>query len=47
VDGHIGYQTTGKIPIRAAGDGSLPVSGGDDAHEWKGYIPWGRDATRL
>ncbi len=40
VDGHIGYQTTGKVPIRASGDGSLPVSGADDAHEWKGYIPW-------
>ena len=40
VDGHIGYQATGKIPIRAAGDGSLPVSGSDNAHEWKGYIPW-------
>jgi penicillin amidase len=40
VDGHIGYQATGKIPIRAAGDGSLPVSGSDDTHEWKGYIPW-------
>src|SRR5882757_6631554 len=40
VDGHIGYQATGKIPIRASGDGSLPVSGNDDAHEWKGYIPF-------
>jgi penicillin amidase len=40
VDGHIGYQATGKVPIRAAGDGSLPVSGADDAHEWKGYIPY-------
>jgi penicillin amidase len=40
VDGHIGYQATGHIPIRAAGDGSLPVSGADDAHEWKGYIPF-------
>jgi penicillin amidase len=40
VDGHIGYQTTGKIPIRASGDGSLPVSGADDAHEWKGHIPF-------
>ena len=28
------------MPIRAAGDGSLPVSGSDDAHEWKGYIPF-------
>jgi len=38
VDGHIGYQSTGRVPIRAAGDGSLPVSGSDDAHEWKGWI---------
>ena len=40
VDGNIGYQTTGHIPIRAAGDGSLPVSGADDSHEWAGYIPF-------
>ncbi len=40
VDGHIGYQATGKIPIRAAGDGSLPASGVDDAHEWTGYVPF-------
>ena len=40
VDGNIGYQTTGKIPIRAAGDGSLPVSGADNAHEWASYIPF-------
>ncbi|PYX31452.1 MAG: penicillin acylase family protein [Acidobacteria bacterium] len=40
VDGNIGYQTTGKVPIRAAGDGSLPASGADNAHEWTGYIPF-------
>jgi penicillin amidase len=40
VDGNIGYQTTGTIPIRAAGDGSLPVSGADNAHEWTSYIPF-------
>ncbi len=40
VDGHIGYQATGRVPIRAAGDGSLPVGGSDDAHEWKGFIPF-------
>jgi penicillin amidase len=40
VDGHIGYQATGRVPIRAAGDGSLPVSGSDDAHEWKSWIPF-------
>jgi len=40
VDGNIGYQTTGRVPIRAAGDGSLPASGANDAHEWTGYIPF-------
>ena len=40
VDGHIGYQATGLIPIRASGDGSVPVPGEDDAHEWTGYVPY-------
>jgi penicillin amidase len=42
VDGNIGYQTTGKIPIRASGDGSLPVDGSNDAHDWVGYIPFNK-----
>jgi penicillin amidase len=40
VDGHIGYQATGTIPLRKSGDGSLPVPGNDDAREWMGYIPF-------
>jgi penicillin G amidase len=40
VDGNTGYQATGKVPIRAAGDGSLPVNGSDNAHEWTGYLPF-------
>ena len=40
VDGHIGYHATGRIPIRAAGDGTVPVRGDDDLHEWVGYIPY-------
>ena len=40
VDGHIGYQATGAIPIRKSGNGALPVSGSDDSHEWTGYIPF-------
>jgi penicillin G amidase len=40
VDGNIGYQATGKIPIRASGDGSLPENGSDNAHEWTGYVPF-------
>lgn len=40
VDGHIGYQATGLVPIRASGDGSLPAPGDTDAYEWIGFIPY-------
>jgi len=40
VDGHIGYHGNGVIPIRAAGDGTLPANGADDSHEWTGFIPF-------
>lgn len=42
VDGHIGYQATGSIPIRASGDGSLPVEGASGAGDWIGYVPYGQ-----
>ena len=37
--GNIGYQMPGNIPIRASGDGSIPVPGWTDEYEWIGYIP--------
>jgi penicillin amidase len=40
VDGHIGYQATGFVPIRLHGDGSLPVAGDTDDNEWQGFIPF-------
>ena len=40
VDGNVGYQATGKIPIRGSGDGSLPADGSNNAHEWTSYIPF-------
>ena len=40
VDGHIGYQAPGKIPIRGAGDGNWPAPGWDPAYDWRGYIPF-------
>lgn len=40
VDGNIGYQMPGDIPIRAAGDGRLPVPGWTDEFAWTGYIPF-------
>jgi penicillin G amidase len=38
VDGHIGYYAPGRIPIRARGDGSLPVDGWSGDAEWQGWI---------
>ena len=41
IDGNIGYQTPGRIPIRAAGhSGLLPVPGWIDEYEWRGFIPF-------
>ncbi len=40
VDGNIGYQMPGNVPIRAKGDGSLPVPGWSGEYEWNGYIPF-------
>ena len=37
--GNIGYQYTGRIPIRASGDGSRPVPGWTDEYEWTSDIP--------
>jgi penicillin amidase len=39
VDGHIGYTLAGRLPIRAQGQGQLPVPGWDGEHEWLGDIP--------
>lgn len=40
VDGHIGYQPMGFVPVRASGDGTVPVSGADGKHDWTGYVPF-------
>jgi penicillin amidase len=40
VDGHIGYQATGKIPIHPPGTPLVPLPGNDDAHEWRGFVPF-------
>ncbi|HWQ84054.1 MAG TPA: penicillin acylase family protein [Anaerolineales bacterium] len=40
VDGNIGYQMPGNIPIRVHGDGTLPVPGWTDEYQWQGYIPF-------
>ncbi len=45
--GNIGYQLAGRIPVRAAGDGLLPVPGWTGEHEWVGEIPFDRLPSRL
>ena len=40
VEGNIGYQAPGKIPIRENWDGRLPVPGWNGEYEWSGYIPF-------
>ncbi len=40
VDGNIGYQFAGKIPMRRQGNGRVPVPGWTDEHEWAGYVPF-------
>jgi penicillin amidase len=40
VDGNIGYQMPGDIPMRANGDGRVPVPGWTDEYDWTGFIPF-------
>ncbi|CAG7601303.1 penicillin acylase family protein [Leucobacter soli] len=40
VDGNIGYQTPGRLPIRGAGNGWLPQPGWASDYDWQGFIPF-------
>jgi len=40
VDDNIGYWVTGKVPVRAMGDGSIPAPGWSGEYEWVGEIPF-------
>jgi penicillin amidase len=40
VDGNIGYWLTGKVPMRASGDGSVPAPGWSGDYEWIGEVPF-------
>ena len=40
VDGNIGYQAPGRLPIRRTGDGTVPLPGWTSANGWSGYIPF-------
>lgn len=38
--GNIGYTYAGRLPVRARGDGRLPVPGWSGEYEWTGYVPF-------
>ncbi|MFC5928786.1 penicillin acylase family protein [Cryobacterium melibiosiphilum] len=40
VDGNIGYQAPGAIPVRRTGDGTVPVPGWTSEYGWTGTIPF-------
>jgi penicillin amidase len=40
VEGNIGYWLTGAIPLRAKGQGLIPVLGWSGEYEWVGEIPF-------
>ena len=35
--GNIALYTTGRVPVRASGDGAWPVDGADGRHDWTGW----------
>lgn len=39
-EGNIGYQATGKVPIRRNFYGDVPLDGSSGQFEWDGYIPF-------
>ena len=40
VEGNIGYQTTGVVPVRRTGDGTVPAPGWTGEYEWVGTVPY-------
>ncbi|MEA1903520.1 MAG: penicillin acylase family protein [Actinomycetota bacterium] len=40
IEGNIAYQSTGEIPIRAKGDGLVPVPGWTSEYDWIGIVPY-------
>jgi penicillin amidase len=50
VDGHIGYQAPGQIPVRASSTpgtppGYWPAPGWKSRYDWKGYVPFSQMPT--
>jgi penicillin G amidase len=47
VDGNIGYQAPGRVPIRRLGDGRWPVPGWDPRYDWRRDIPFRKLPSEL
>ncbi len=41
-EGNIGWQVSGRLPIRAQGDGTVPLKVKDERDNWTGWIPFDR-----
>jgi penicillin amidase len=40
VEGNIGYQMVGHVPVRARGEGLVPSPGWSGQYEWRGSVPF-------
>jgi penicillin amidase len=40
IDGNIGFTAPARVPIRAKGDGWMPVPGWTGEYDWTGFIPF-------
>jgi penicillin amidase len=40
VDGNIGYQSPGRVPVRGKGDGRWMAPGWDSGYDWQGWVPF-------
>ena len=41
IEGNIGYQMPGLVPIRAEGhDGKVPIDGSVSSNDWQGFVPF-------
>jgi penicillin amidase len=40
VDGNIGYQLAGLVPMRGKGHGIVPSPGWTEDYDWKGFVPF-------
>jgi penicillin G amidase len=40
VDGNVGYQAPGRVPVRKKGDGRWMAPGWDSAYDWSGFVPF-------